>query len=106
VDFHKWLKSTFPTAWEAADIDFVNTLGLLATFKGSDPSLKPLVLMSHYDVTPAPPGTADRWAHPPFGGYDDGDFIWGRGASDDKGLLVAQCPCSPFSFAPRLTGGM
>lgn len=47
--------------------------------------------MSHYDVVPAPNSTADRWTHGPFSGYNDGTHIWGRGAADDKALLVAQC---------------
>jgi Gly-Xaa carboxypeptidase len=79
-------------------------LGILATFQGSDESLKPLILfvdrqigspadirMSHYDVVPAPNSTADRWTHPAFSGFNDGKYIWGRGAADDKTLLVAQC---------------
>lgn len=47
--------------------------------------------MSHYDVVPAPESTYDRWTYPPFSGHNDGTDIWGRGASDDKTLLVAQC---------------
>jgi hypothetical protein len=47
--------------------------------------------MSHYDVVPAPNSTADRWTHPAFSGFNDGKYIWGRGAADDKTLLVAQC---------------
>lgn len=40
--------------------------------------------------TAAPPATFDRWTHPPYSGFNDGTFIWGRGASDDKTLLVGQ----------------
>jgi len=47
--------------------------------------------MSHYDVVPAPNSTADRWTHPAFSGFNNGKYIWGRGAADDKTLLVAQC---------------
>jgi Gly-Xaa carboxypeptidase len=43
-DFQKWLKQTFPLAHEKATVEYVNTLGIVATFKGSDESLKPLVL--------------------------------------------------------------
>ncbi|WRT67354.1 uncharacterized protein IL334_004325 [Kwoniella shivajii] len=89
-DFQKWLKDTFPLAHEKAKIEYINTLGIIATFEGTDPSLKPLLLMSHYDVVPAPSDTFDRWTYPPFSGHNDGKYIWGRGASDDKPLLVAQ----------------
>ena len=105
-------------------LEKVNTLGLLTTIQGSDKSLKPLLLLSHYDVTPAPVETYDRWSvskqetreggnrtkpvnqaylralpflsfafllfqHGPFSGFNDGEYIYGRGASDDKTLLVS-----------------
>ncbi|WWC89786.1 uncharacterized protein L201_004712 [Kwoniella dendrophila CBS 6074] len=88
--FQNWLKNTFPLAHATANIEYINTLGILATFEGSDPSLKPLLLMSHYDVVPAPKDTFDRWTYPPFSGYNDETYIWGRGAADDKPLLIAQ----------------
>ncbi|WP_020075194.1 M20/M25/M40 family metallo-hydrolase [Cryocola sp. 340MFSha3.1] len=50
----------------------------------------PTVLMAHYDVVPA---TAEGWTHPPFGaeltGSGEQQLLWGRGAIDDKGALVA-----------------
>jgi acetylornithine deacetylase/succinyl-diaminopimelate desuccinylase-like protein len=46
--------------------------------------------MSHYDVVPAPDNTLSQWTHPPFSGHNDGTSIWGRGAQDDKTLLVGQ----------------
>ncbi|OCF45385.1 Gly-Xaa carboxypeptidase [Kwoniella heveanensis CBS 569] len=106
-DFQTWLKDSFPLAHEKAKVEYINTLGILATFEGSDPSLKPLLLMSHYDVVPAPSDTFDRWTHPPFSGYNDGKYIWGRGASDDKTLLVAQWEAIThlleLGFQPRRT---
>lgn len=64
-------------------------LGIVATFQGSDESLKPLLLMSHYDVVPAPEETYDRWTHKPFAAVLDNGWVYGRGAADDKNLLVA-----------------
>ncbi|MGO4594424.1 M20/M25/M40 family metallo-hydrolase [Leifsonia sp. 2TAF2] len=50
----------------------------------------PTVLMAHYDVVPA---TAEGWTHPPFAaeltGTGDHQLLWGRGAIDDKGAVVA-----------------
>ncbi|TDQ03197.1 MULTISPECIES: M20/M25/M40 family metallo-hydrolase [unclassified Leifsonia] len=50
----------------------------------------PTVLMAHYDVVPA---TAEGWTHPPFAaeltGSGEQQLLWGRGAIDDKGALVA-----------------
>jgi acetylornithine deacetylase/succinyl-diaminopimelate desuccinylase-like protein len=46
-----------------------------------------IVLLNHIDVVPA---DARRWRHAPFGGEVAGGALWGRGASDMKGLAVAQ----------------
>ncbi len=35
------------------------------------------------------PGTENDWEHPAFDGFDDGEFIWGRGALDMKNHLIA-----------------
>jgi acetylornithine deacetylase/succinyl-diaminopimelate desuccinylase-like protein len=60
--------------------------------------------MSHYDVVPAPESTFDRWTYPPFSGHNDGKDIWGRGAADDKTLLVAQCKLlRAWSYEPVLS---
>ncbi|CDZ98291.1 carboxypeptidase s [Phaffia rhodozyma] len=90
--FQTWLQDTFPAVFEhpAVTYEAVNTLGILTTVKGSDPSLKPLLLLSHYDVTPAPLETYGRWTHAPFSGFIDDEYVWGRGASDDKTLLIGQ----------------
>ncbi|KAG6809472.1 hypothetical protein H0H92_016114 [Tricholoma furcatifolium] len=69
----------------------VNTYGLLFTWPGSDASLKPLVLMGHQGrhVVPVHPETVKEWVHPPYSGHYDGESVWGRGSSDDKGGLIS-----------------
>ncbi len=47
--------------------------------------LRPLVLNHHMDVVPADPG---QWSHAPFDGEIDGEYVWGRGTLDTKGLGV------------------
>lgn len=49
---------------------------------------RPLVLMAHYDVVPAP---AEGWQADPFGGLIADGCVHGRGALDDKGSLVGIC---------------
>lgn len=91
------------------ELTVVNKLALLTTIKGTDAKLKPLLLMSHYDVVPADEGTTSRWTYPPFDGIIDGDrqFIHGRGASDCKDLLTAQYEALTLllkaGFVPRRT---
>ncbi|HEY2323526.1 MAG TPA: Sapep family Mn(2+)-dependent dipeptidase, partial [Thermoanaerobaculia bacterium] len=51
----------------------------------SDPNAPVLGLMVHGDVVPV---DEDAWTFPPFGGKADDQFVYGRGAADDKGPLV------------------
>ncbi|EJT98482.1 carboxypeptidase S [Dacryopinax primogenitus] len=87
--FHAWLEGAFPNVHATFKKETVNTWGLVYTWKGSDGSLKPLMLTGHQDVVPVEPQTYDQWTHPPFSGYFDGEWIWGRGSCDDKGGLMA-----------------
>ena len=48
---------------------------------------KRLLLMSHSDVVPVEDETL--WEHPPFSGTIDQGRVYGRGADDDKGDVVA-----------------
>ncbi|BEI81672.1 hypothetical protein CcaverHIS002_0208320 [Cutaneotrichosporon cavernicola] len=89
-DFIDWLQDAFPVAWKAANVELINTLGIVATFQGSDTSLKPLLLMAHYDVVPVPNNTYDRWTHGPFSADLADGWVFGRGSADDKSLLVSQ----------------
>ncbi|KNB07536.1 hypothetical protein FOXG_08666 [Fusarium oxysporum f. sp. lycopersici 4287] len=74
-------------AHKYAKLEKINKFGLVYTFTGSDASLKPYLLAAHQDVVPVPdPST---WTHPPFDAYFDGEWLWGRGASDDKNSLTA-----------------
>ncbi len=52
-----------------------------------DPSAPVLLLYGHYDVQPAEP--LEEWSSPPFEPEVRGENIFGRGASDMKGPLMA-----------------
>jgi succinyl-diaminopimelate desuccinylase len=66
---------------EARDAGRVTEVELPA----SDPSAPVLGLVVHGDVQPV---DEDAWTFPPFAGKADSDFVYGRGAADDKGPLV------------------
>ncbi|KAK4677914.1 hypothetical protein QC764_302940 [Podospora pseudoanserina] len=87
--FHGYLALTFPLIHEKLQVEKVNTHGLLYTWKGSDDSLKPTLLMAHQDTVPVPPETIGSWTHPPWSGAYDGKYVWGRGAADCKNTLIA-----------------
>lgn len=86
ADLHQYLFDTFPLT--AENVEKVNTYGLLYTVKGSSSSLKPLILMAHQDVVPVNPETVDQWEHPPFSGFYDGEWMYGRGTIDTKNTLI------------------
>ena len=46
-----------------------------------------VLLCTHYDIVPA--GDVDAWTHPPFDTTIEGDKIYGRGVTDNKGNVVA-----------------
>ncbi|KAJ5062488.1 hypothetical protein J3E74DRAFT_32895 [Bipolaris maydis] len=87
--FADYLSKTYPLAHATLQLEKVNTHGLLYTWAGTNPSLKPNLLMAHQDVVPVPDSTLKQWTHPPFSGHYDGKFVWGRGASDCKNQLMA-----------------
>ena len=87
--FRDWLSATYPAFAEATTREVVGGYSLLFTWKGTDPSLKPILLMSHFDVVPVVPGTEGKWEEPPFSGKIAGGYVWGRGTIDTKGSLVA-----------------
>ena len=86
VAFHAFLGRAFPLAHATLRRRVVAEHSLLYTWTGSDPDLKPALLLAHQDVVPVE--TPDLWTHPPFDGKRAGGFVWGRGTLDDKGSLV------------------
>jgi len=56
---------------------------LVALLPGSDPKLKPLLLLAHIDVVEA--NRAD-WVRDPFKLVEEDGFFYARGASDDKAM--------------------
>lgn len=45
--------------------------------------------LGHLDVVPVEAGTESKWKHPPFSGVVADNFVWSRGALDDKASVVA-----------------
>src|SRR5258708_6487936 len=62
-------------------------MGLVGSWQGSAGTGKRLIFNGHIDVVPE--GDHANWSHDPWGGEQDGDFIYGRGACDMKGGLIA-----------------
>lgn len=62
-----------------------NRGNLVARLKGNGKK-KPLLLMGHTDVVGV---ERDKWTVDPFGAVIKNGFLYGRGASDDKGMTAA-----------------
>lgn len=102
-----YLQRTFPLVYQRLRRQAVNHYGLLYEWPGTDPALKPLLLLAHQDVVPVLPGTASQWTRPPFAGQQAGGYLYGRGALDDKlnvlGQLEAVEALLRTGFRPRRT---
>lgn len=61
------------------------TATLVARYRGSDPTLKPILVSSHMDVVPA---KREDWERDPFTAVVEDGFVFGRGVADNKFGLV------------------
>ena len=65
-----------------------NVYGEVKAKKKSSRPPKTLMFYNHYDVQPEDP--IELWEHDPYEGIVEGDYIYGRGSSDDKGELITR----------------
>lgn len=86
--FHEFLDEAFPLIHEKLEKEIVEEASLIYRWKGTRDDLDPIALLAHQDVVPISSGTENDWTHPAFSGYNDGEFIWGRGALDMKNHLM------------------
>jgi carboxypeptidase PM20D1 len=72
-----------------SDIEIIpveHTAALVAHYRGSDKSLKPILLSAHMDVVAANP--AD-WQRDPFKLIEENGYLYGRGVADMKTNVIA-----------------
>ena len=104
---HAYLAQQFPRVYAQLPHETVGQYSLLFRWPGSDAAAAPILMLAHQDVVPIEPGTEKTWEHPPFDGVIDGGYVWGRGALDDKGSLVAQLEAVEMllaaGFVPKRT---
>ncbi len=87
---HDHLRQAYPRLHQQLEREVVADYSLLYRWPGSEPDLKPLILLAHLDVVPASDETLSQWTHPPFAGVIADGYIWGRGAMDMKQSMMAQ----------------
>ncbi len=83
LGFHEVLRETYPNFFGAVECENFDG-SLLIKWKGTDESLKPILLMNHHDVVEA----SGEWTHPAFSGAIADGKVWGRGTLDTKGGLA------------------
>jgi len=86
--FRQFLETAYPLVHQKLNRQIFEHFSYLFTWKGTNPALKPYVLMAHTDVVPVEASTMNKWTHAPFGGELADEQIWGRGAADDKGSAI------------------
>lgn len=91
--FHAFLEERFPLVHKTMTKTKVAEASLVFKWEGKDPSLDGIAMLAHQDVVPITAGTENDWEHEPFSGFNDGEFIWGRGAMDMKNHLIAVMEC-------------
>lgn len=82
------LRSRFPRLHETCEVERIAGDALLVRWAGRTREA-PVVLMAHLDVVPV--GDESMWTHAPFAAEVADGQVWGRGALDCKGSLVATC---------------
>ncbi len=91
--FSNFLTRSYPLIEKHLQKKTINQFSYLYRWSGSNPQLKPVILVAHTDVVPVPEEDFDDWTFPPFSGEIKDEIIWGRGAMDDKvsaiGILEA-----------------
>lgn len=89
ADLRALLEASFPELASQAEYETIAGNSLDITWPGTDLTAPPLILMGHMDVVPVDLRTLSDWAHPPFDGVIADGFVWGRGAMDCKGPVIA-----------------
>lgn len=105
--FIGFLAKTYPLLHSKLKHERVGEYSLLFEWQGKDQSLKPALLMGHYDVVPVIQGTEKMWKNLPFAGEVSGGYVYGRGTLDDKctviGILEAVEHLLKQNYVPQRT---
>ncbi|HEY8175289.1 MAG TPA: hypothetical protein VIF32_06345 [Gemmatimonadaceae bacterium] len=67
---HAFLERAYPLVHTRMTREVIDSGALLFTWRGTDTTLAPVLLMGHQDVVPVEPGTEKNWKHGPFSGAD------------------------------------
>lgn len=80
------MRNAWPSVYQQLSVVRLNEHSQLLGWRGTEPTLPPLLLLAHLDTVPA---EQQSWQQPPYSGAVLNGDIWGRGALDDKGSVAA-----------------
>lgn len=87
-ELHALLEAQFPRVHSKLEHEVIGEASLLYRWRGAQ-ACPALLLAAHQDVVPVEAGTEALWSYPPFAGVIAEGAVWGRGAIDNKGSLMA-----------------
>ena len=87
--FLEFLERTYPKVHERMGRRMINDYSPVYHLKSLTPKNLPLLLLGHYDVVPVEENTIKDWDGDPFGGQMLENYIYGRGALDDKNQVIS-----------------
>lgn len=82
-----WLKKEYADVFSHMSCLFLPSGSMMLRWRAAGKAeLKPVMFTGHLDVVPEGEG----WSREPFAGKREGGLVWGRGALDCKGAVIAQ----------------
>jgi carboxypeptidase PM20D1 len=102
-NFAQFLQLSFPLIDKNAERTLINDYSIIYKFEGTNPALKPILLMGHMDVVSVDEITLDNWTHPPFKGVIENNTIYGRGAIDDKSTVMSLMEAMELTLSQNKT---
>ena len=81
-----FIEENYPLVTSRLGFETLNDYSCLIRWPGKDEKLKPVLLLSHFDVVPV---VKENWTADPFGGEEKDGFIWGRGTLDTKNTFTS-----------------
>lgn len=86
--FGRFLRIAYPQVFSALQDTVFSGGAILLKWQGFSDE-QPAIFYAHMDVVPIEENSLTEWKHQPFSGDVADNFIWGRGAIDDKGSLIS-----------------
>jgi len=87
--FRIFIERAYPLVSRTLVRTMINQFSFVFEWKGQNSSLKPILLIGHYDVVPVEEAALKEWIVAPFSGSINDTCVWGRGSVDDKSGVIS-----------------